>query len=264
MDRSNARVTDTERAQWERDGFFVRRGFAEPGTTKRMLEEVIARARAAQGQLIHEGSVVFPEANLADSAAASPLAEDRLAKLFKIHREGAFREFIESPRVLDIVESLLGPRVDCFLSQFIFKNPGAWGQPWHQDALYFPFDRRPQVGLWLAVSEATLENGVLHVLPGSHREPLHEHVRDRRPNANYGYMEIVDHDMTGAIPVLMQPGDLLVFHCLLMHCSRDNVSQGRRAAMVYHCAERGTVDQSLGKSAVIDWMELHRRDEAAA
>ena len=63
--------------------------------------------------------------------------------------------------------------VSCFLSQFIFKNPGAWGQPWHQDSLYFPFEpARPVVGVWLAVTEATLENGCLHVLPGSNHEPV--------------------------------------------------------------------------------------------
>jgi phytanoyl-CoA hydroxylase len=57
----------------------------------------------------------------------------------------------------------------CFFSQFIFKNPGAWGQPWHQDACYFPFTpSRPVVGIWLAVTEATPDNGCLHVLPGSH------------------------------------------------------------------------------------------------
>ncbi len=43
--------------------------------------------------------------------------------------------------------------IDCFLSQFIFKNPGAWGQPWHQDSFYFPFEpARPIVALWLAVT----------------------------------------------------------------------------------------------------------------
>ena len=46
--------------------------------------------------------------------------------------------------------------------------------------------------------------------PGSHREPVHTHVPDGRPDANYGYVEIVDHDMERSEPVLMQPGDLLV------------------------------------------------------
>jgi phytanoyl-CoA hydroxylase len=79
------------------------------------------------------------------------------------------------------------------------------------------------------------------VLPGSHREPVHEHVPDRRPGANYGYVEIVDHDMAAAEPVLMDPGDLLLFDSHLMHRSTDNRSDGIRAAMVFHYAATGTV-----------------------
>ena len=158
-----------------------------------------------------------------------------------------------------IAASVLGTDdLDCFLSQFIFKNPGAWGQPWHQDSHYFLFGPhnggRPIVGLWLAVTEATLENGCLHVIPGSHREPVHEHVDDRRPGANYGYREIVDFDFSASIPVTMNPGDLLVFDSHLMHRSTDNVSSDIRAAMVYHCARTGTVD--LAEHPINDFLTV--------
>jgi ectoine hydroxylase-related dioxygenase (phytanoyl-CoA dioxygenase family) len=140
---------------------------------------------------------------------------------------------------------LIAPDIDVFLSQFIFKTAGAWGQPWHQDSLYFPFEpARPVVGVWLAVTEATLVNGCLHVLPGSQTEPVHAHVPDRRPGANYGYFEIIDHDMSLSEPVLMSAGDLLVFDSHLMHRSTDNESTGIRAAMVYHYATSGSVDHS--------------------
>ena len=142
---------------------------------------------------------MLPEANLAGDAGEP---EELVAKIFKLHRDPVFAEFAADPRGHDLLVDLIGPSLDCFLSQFIFKNPGAWGQPWHQDSFYFPFEPpRPIVGVWLAVTEATLENGCLHVLPGSHHEAIHEHVPDRRPGANYGYVEIVDHDMDGAIPV---------------------------------------------------------------
>jgi chlorinating enzyme len=178
-------------------------------------------------------AIVLPEANLGG---------EEVSKVFKLHRDTVFADFCRAPEVTDLVASLIGSeRLDCFLSQFIFKNPGAWGQPWHQDSVYFPFEpARPITGAWLAVSEATLTNGCLHVLPGSHREPVHEHVSDRRPGANYGYIEIVDHDMAAAVPVLMDPGDLLLFDSHLMHRSTDNESDGIRAAMVYHYAATGT------------------------
>jgi ectoine hydroxylase-related dioxygenase (phytanoyl-CoA dioxygenase family) len=71
-------------------------------------------------------------------------------------------------------------------------------------------------------------------------------------------MEIVDRDTSKSAPVLMQPGDLLVFHSRLMHRSTDNLSRGRRAAMVYHYAEAGTRDRAQQAAPVNDWMPVQR------
>lgn len=214
-------------------GFARIDGFADPRVGYAMRDDVIGLVRASDGRVAEvDGALVVPEGQ-ADLRAKEP--EDRISKVFRLHRRPVFAEFIRSPEVVRVLTTVLGPDVDCFLSQFIFKNPGAWGQPWHQDSFYFHFEpAQPIVGLWLAITEATLENGCLHILPGSHREPIHEHVPDARPGANYGYVEIVDHDMTGAAPVLMSPGDLLIFDSHLMHRSTDNLSNGARGAMVFH------------------------------
>jgi chlorinating enzyme len=249
-------LTADERAAWQRDGFFLRRSFAQEPLMQRMLERVVAICRHhARGDDVAP-ALVLPEAR-GNPHAKQP--EDLVSKVFRLHRDTVFAEFARDDRVLALVAELLGDELDCFLSQFIFKTPGAYGQPWHQDALYFPFEPDAQLGVWLAVTEATLENGCLHVLPGSHMEPVQVHVRDERPGSNYGYLEIVDHDMSGAIPVLMQPGDLLVFHSHLMHRSTDNVSAGIRAAMVYHYSPAGTVDRTpRGPAYVNDWVPVRR------
>jgi Phytanoyl-CoA dioxygenase (PhyH) len=103
---------------------------------------------------------------------------------------------------------------------------------------------RPIVGLWLAVTRATLENGCLHVLPGSQREPEHEHVpdparerqlrlhRDRRPRHDRQRSGV---DGAGRPARVRQPSDAP---------PTDNASRGIRAAMVFHVATRGTVDST--------------------
>ncbi len=249
---------------WDDDGFVKVERFADPAVGQAMLDDVVGLARTAAGTWEAEGTLVMPEANLAGTGGTP---EQMTSKVFKLHRRPAFASFVRSAEVVDVLVDRLGNDVDCFLSQFIFKNPGAWGQPWHQDSHYFPFEpARPVVGLWLAVTEATLANGCLHVLPGSQAEPVHEHVPDRRPGANYGYVEIVDHDMSASVPVLMHPGDLLVFDSHLMHRSTDNESGGIRAAMVFHFAAAGTVDhteQATGApSPVNDWVPLVRDGRA--
>jgi len=252
-------MLDAQReSAWQGDGFFVLPGFAEPAVCKAMLERVEQLcARAESGQNVAQ-AFRMPEPALREAPGT---AAERTSKLFRIHRdEPLFRAFAREPRLLACVAGRIGPDLDCFLSQFIFKNPGALGQPWHQDAYYFPFDRGPQVGVWLAVTEATLANGPLWVLPGSHREPVHAVEPDRRAHAQFGYVEITDHDMSGAVPVLLRPGDLLVFHGHLMHKSTDNLSSSMRAAMVYHYGAAGTVDATLERKGytINDWLPVLR------
>jgi ectoine hydroxylase-related dioxygenase (phytanoyl-CoA dioxygenase family) len=79
-----------------------------------------------------------------------------------------------------------------------------------------------------------------------------------RPGANHGYVEIVDHHMSGAVPVLMDPGDLLVFDGHLMHRSTDNTSTGKRGAMVFHYAATGTVDHTPRRSRINDFVTVRR------
>jgi hypothetical protein len=244
-------------------GFVLYPNFADAAVGQAMLDDVVDLARrAADGQDI-EGPLVKHESQ---GNLQSGQPESFVSRIFRLHRRRVFLNFLHDPRVAQIIAAAIGPDVDCFLSQFIFKNPGAWGQPWHQDSYYFPFEpRRPVTALWLAVTEATLENGCLHVLPGSQNEPVHKHIRDRREKANQGYVEIVDHDMKDSQPCLLQPGDLMVFDSHLMHRSTDNVSNGIRAAMVWHFAAAGTIDPGIdygdGRSVpspVNDWMPYLR------
>jgi phytanoyl-CoA hydroxylase len=261
----NGPLTDRQRAEFAEHGFVRLGGFADAATCAAMRDRVVDLVHRADASENVDPAFVMMETqdDFGDRAV-----EDRVAKVFRLARDPVFGEFARRPEVLALVRDLLGTeRVSTFLSQFIFKNPGAWGQPWHQDSFYFPFEpARPVVGVWLAVTAATLENGCLHVLPGSQREPVHEHVPDRRPNAQYGYVEIVDHEMSEAVPVLMDPGDLLLFDSHLMHRSTDNVSDGLRAAMVYHYAATGTVDRTEETRGytINDWIDIDPPDPRSA
>ena len=259
------------RARWNDDGYFFVRGMFSEDDVAAIEREVIATIRSDPPDA-HPEEVLYqagPNLAIFPEKAPSPTArnpEDKVAKVFNCHAEGRSRAMAEDPRIVDIVESLLGPDLDCFQSQFIFKNPGVIGQPWHQDSYYFRFDRQPQVGVWVALSRATLENGCLWVLPGSHRQDIYEHIPDLRPEANRAYMEIVREDDSTRQSALMAPGDVLFFHSYLMHMSTDNVADERRAAMVYHYGRAGTRAESEDVAAslahVNRWVPVRRREYA--
>ncbi|HLX36931.1 MAG TPA: phytanoyl-CoA dioxygenase family protein [Candidatus Binataceae bacterium] len=253
-------LSDAHKEQWGYDGFFIKRGFESPLRCRALHDRVVEIARtAATGTRVP--NVLLVREKKPNPYARNP--EDAVAKIFRLHRDGPFEALVTDPRYVAIAQELLDPEIDCFVTQFIFKNRGAMGQPWHQDSHYFAFSKSPQVGFWLAITPATRDNGCLYVLPGSHREPVHKHVPDTRTHALYGYEEIVDYDPSASTPVLMDTGDLLVFHSHLMHRSTDNDSAGIRAAMVWHYAAAGTEDHTKEKfgfqNPSHDFMPVARR-----
>lgn len=252
----SAAESTVPRVSYADDGFSIRRGLMPGADADALLNAAIDIARGD----IAPPTFVTPEQNLAHLDAPQP--EDKVSKVFRVHEREPFAEMSKRAEILDEVAARLeADDIDCFLSQFIFKNPGAWGQPCHQDSFYFPFTpSRPVVGVWIATTDAALDNGCLYVVPGSHREPVHSHEADRRENANLGYFEITDHDLSSAVAVQMDPGDVLFFDSHLMHFSTDNTSTRRRCAMVYHYARAGTVDHTVEQRgySINDWVSVRR------
>ncbi len=168
-------LTDAQRESWATRGYFVLPGFADAATCAAMHERAVELCRKdAAGESIRH-SLVDPERNpWAD--AREP--EDRVSKVFILHDwDPVFGPFARDPRLVAVLGELLGPDIDCFLSQFIFKNPGAIGQPWHQDSLYFPFEPADQVGIWLAVTASHRdERAACRCCRVRMREPVHAHV----------------------------------------------------------------------------------------
>jgi ectoine hydroxylase-related dioxygenase (phytanoyl-CoA dioxygenase family) len=263
------------RTAWRNDGYFFVREMVNPAQVKRVEEEVVATIRRDPPEQ-HPGQIaylsgadyfIYPETRPSASAVN---AEDHISRVFNCHVSGTTREIAQRSDIVDTVAALLGIEdIDCFQSQFIFKNPGVIGQPWHQDSYYFRFNHQPQIGVWLALSEATLENGCLWVVPGSHRrQVIFNHIPDRRPAANRAYQEIVDQEVSRQAPALMQPGDVLFFHSYLMHQSTDNVANVRRTAMVYHYGRSDTkaltpeIESALRN--VNRWLPVRRTSNAPA
>lgn len=257
-----------DRASWESQGFFIERGLLAAEVTERIEAEAV-RAIRDDPPARHTDERVYETADdllIYPEKAPSPIAknpEDFIAKVFNGHIAGAARDLAIDNVITDRLRDLLGEDIDCFQSQFIFKNPGVIGQPWHQDAFYFRYDKQPQVTVWVALSRATLENGCLWVLPGSHKAmQVFEHIPEQRPESLQGYQEIVTEDTGEQIPVTMEPGDVLFFHSYLMHRSTDNVADFRRSAMVYHYAEAGTVpvdaDAAASLARVNRWVPARR------
>ena len=125
---------------------------------------------------------------------------------------------------------LLGDTPELFQDMALLKNPGGREKPWHQDSAYFNLSMDTTViGVWIALDQATLDNGCLHILPGTHRMGPTEHfkVRDWQICDS-----AVQRQLDIAVP--LPPGGCLIWHGLLHHGSPTNHSSKSRRALQFH------------------------------
>ncbi|TDE60325.1 phytanoyl-CoA dioxygenase family protein [Nonomuraea mesophila] len=149
-----------------------------------------------------------------------------------VPRDPFWVRLVSDERLLDIAELFVGPDIALFASHYISKPPFS-GKPvlWHQDGAYWPLEPMRVVTLWLAVDEATTENGCLRVIPGSHREDLHE-LRQRDDVDNVlGSESAVAVDESKAVDLVLSPGDVEVHHPNILHASNANTSPKRRCGL---------------------------------
>ena len=138
--------------------------------------------------------------------------------------------------VIDVLTTVVGPNVKMMQSMLFMKSAGKPGQAWHQDEAHIPTRDRSLTGVWIALDDATVDNGCLWVLPCSHRAgvlyPIRDHGDPRfdpTPGA-YGF----DRTEEDAVPVELPAGSAVIFDGYLLHRSLPNRRGGMRRALVNH------------------------------
>jgi ectoine hydroxylase-related dioxygenase (phytanoyl-CoA dioxygenase family) len=149
----------------------------------------------------------------------------------------AMRRYVAHPSYVDVLTRIIGPNVKCMQSMLFIKASGKPGQAWHQDEFFIPTRDRSLTGGWLAMDDATVENGCLWILPGSHQQgiiyPQHEHGDRRFDCAGEAYeFPYRDED---AVPVEVKAGSIVFFNGYLLHRSLPNYAKGGyRRVLVNH------------------------------
>jgi ectoine hydroxylase-related dioxygenase (phytanoyl-CoA dioxygenase family) len=142
------------------------------------------------------------------------------------------REFVTRPEWVEITTKLIGPDVDLYWNQSVFKYPeGDRVFPWHQDDAYTPVTPAPYLTCWLALNDATPENGCISVLPASHKDGLRPHV-----GTNLGLVGYSNDEPDQGVLVPVKAGSVAIFWSLTLHKSGPNRSTGMRKAFVIQYA----------------------------
>lgn len=144
---------------------------------------------------------------------------------------------LHAPRVVEALVAVIGPNIKAMQSMLFIKSEGKPGQAWHQDEFFIPTRDRSLTAVWIALDDATVENGCLWVLPGSHRRGVIYPARDQDDPRFDCTTEAYDFPYrdADAVPVEIPAGTALIFSGYLLHRSLENSGQhGYRRALANH------------------------------
>ncbi len=249
------KVKVDEYVQYRREGYLKIAGLVPEGDVNRLREWAIQRWEADTVPIQSE------KASLAQVAKGT--------RAHQLHWIDPVAEWgLLHPRILDVLEAIIGPDVLALQTMLFHNPPGTGGQGWHQDSYYITTYPDTLIGAWLALEPAVEENGCLWVVPGSHCDPIyppvnnaHGHVHaanafdDLHEIENASHLDDEVNTLTQVvrkypppIPVLMEAGDVLFFEGHLLHRSYPNrtVDRWRRAFVCHYCNARSWVPWNHG------------------
>jgi ectoine hydroxylase-related dioxygenase (phytanoyl-CoA dioxygenase family) len=148
-------------------------------------------------------------------------------------RSAALRRFTTSSLLTDVCADLIGPDVRLYWDQAVYKKPGTESPfPWHQDNGYAFVEPQQYLTCWVALTDATEDNGCPWVVPGVHRRGTLAHEY-----SDIGYVCL--RDPQSAVPVPAAAGSIVVFSSLTPHSTGPNRTGDVRKAYIVQYAPTG-------------------------
>jgi phytanoyl-CoA hydroxylase len=213
-----------------RGGYLVLDGALAAGELQSLRDEAV---RICRGEL---GAVDGAE-RAADDEPDELVIRRYLCIHFPHKLSERMRGTLTHPVVVDALRQRIGPNVKAMQSMLFIKSEGKPGQAWHQDELFIPTRDRSLTAAWIALDDATVENGCLWVLPGSHRRGVLYPDRDHHDPRFDCEVEAYDfpHRDEDAVAVEVPAGSVVLFSGYLLHMSLPNSGRhGLRRALVNH------------------------------
>jgi len=205
-----ASLTSEQVAQYHRDGFFC--------PVPALTAEEVARFRTRLEAF---------EAGQGTTLCKLPdLVKSKTHLLFTW-----MHELVTHPKVLDAVESIIGPDILLYHLTSWFKEPGETSfVSWHQDGTYFDLEPFEQVTCWIALSDSTREMGCVKVIPGTHviGQRPHQDMFQKGNLLSRGQTLTETFDDSNAAFMELKAGQVSLHHTHVVHCSGNNTTGERR------------------------------------
>ena len=227
------RLTESEVSFFHENGYLLLEDVLDDSDLGPVIEEYSDLIATRAEKLHSEGKITstyadksFTERLLYLAAEAREVTAD--LDIMRARGEATFN-FLKNPKILDLAESFVGSEILCNPIQHIrtvlpVKESQHEPTPWHQDAGVCWPDTDPyfMLTVWIPIVDATLENGCLQVLPGSHKFGLFKHAWN-----SAGLAVPPEHQPPNLTPkeLPIRAGGVILFHNYTLHSARPNESE---------------------------------------
>ncbi len=180
----------------------------------------------------------FYEKNSAREGQLNPANRPRLLNkvghaLHDLDR--VFSRFSRDQRFKDLSYQLGLERAVLVQSMYIFKQPNIGGEvTCHQDGTFLASEPDAVIGFWVALEDATIDNGCLWAIPGAHREPLRRRFVRHQDECHFEEYSTQEFDLSAMVPLQIKKGGVIALHSRLPHMSYQNKSGKSRHAYTLH------------------------------
>ena len=213
-------LSDAELASYRRDGLIV-------PSRRRLSTARLAAMRESLEKLMCDNASIAPESLVCPHIPYGPTHDAKAA--------AKWFDFASDPAILDLVGQLIGPDIILWGSQ-VFCKPALTGKaiPWHQDGQYWPIRPLATCSVWIALDDATPENGCMRFIPGSHAgaSVFRHRTSERNDIVLNQEVEPALFDESTARDDVLEAGQFSLHDVYLIHGSNANRSPNRRAAFV--------------------------------
>lgn len=218
-------VTPAQAQAYDEQGFFVLERAVAPDTVAALAAAIAPFDREVLDFLHTQPDGRFDIAGVDTVSIAIHVAP----------RSKVLRDFCASPLFADLCHDLIGPDARLYWEQSVFKQARS-SEPilWHQDNGYTYVEPQAYLTCWVALTDATLANGCVWVLPGVHRQGTVAHHR-----TPIGWE--CCRDPEGAVAVPVAAGSIVVFSSLTPHATGYNTTDETRKAYILQYAPDGAV-----------------------
>jgi len=229
------RITAEQARAYDEDGFFVLPDAFDRDTVERVIEAIDPCEQRLEAFLRTQPDGRFFIAQ-ADAITFT---------IHLVNQSDVLREFCAGRVFQDLVHDLIGPTVRLYWDQAVYKKPEPQREfPWHQDNGYTYIEPQQYLTCWVALTDATVENGCPWAVPGLHHRGTLRHWM-----TDYGWACLDQPE--GAIAVPARAGSVVVFSSLTPHRTGPNSSGSARKTYIVQFAPDGAckIDENGGRAS---------------